>query len=102
MCYTCKISTCQNKGLRRTRDRSLKDNNNSYFWKQKINYSFEASQKKKKQKNVMFWSKKGSSKMKNTLLRWILQNMLENQTFQRIAKLVMVDSCYTMILYLDY
>ena len=39
--------------------------------------------------------------MKNTLLRWILQNILENQTFQRIAKLVMVDSYYNMILYLD-
>ena len=30
--------------------------------------------------------KKDISVVKNTLLRWILQNILENQTFQRIAK----------------
>ena len=35
----------------------------------------------------MFSSKKDSSKVKNTLLQWILQNILENQTFQKIAKL---------------
>ena len=29
--------------------------------------------------------------MKNTLLQWILHNTLENQTFQRIAKFIMVD-----------
>ena len=29
--------------------------------------------------------------MKNTLHQWILQNILENQEFQRIAKLIMVD-----------
>ena len=40
----------------------------------------------------MFWSKKDSSKVKDTLLLWILQNILENQTFQRIAKFVMVHS----------
>ena len=43
----------------------------------------------------MFWSKKDTkdtSKLKNALLQWILQNILENQTFQRIAKFIMVDS----------
>ena len=29
--------------------------------------------------------------MENTLLQWILQNILENQTFQRIAKFIMAD-----------
>ena len=29
--------------------------------------------------------------MKNTLLQWILQNILENQTFQRIAKIIIAD-----------
>ena len=29
--------------------------------------------------------------MKNTLFQWILQNILENQAFQRIAKFIMVD-----------
>ena len=40
----------------------------------------------------MFWYKKDTSKVKNILLQWILQNILENQTFQRIAKFIMVDS----------
>ena len=40
----------------------------------------------------MFWYKKDSSKVKNILLQWILKNILENQTFQRIAKFIMVDS----------
>ena len=43
-------------------------------------------------KNVMFWSQNDSSKVKNTLLQWILQNVLEIQTFQRIAKFIMVNS----------
>ena len=30
--------------------------------------------------------------MKNTLLEWILQSILENYTFQRITNFVMVDS----------
>ena len=34
----------------------------------------------------MFWLEKDISKVENTLLQWILQNILENQTFQRIAK----------------
>ena len=29
--------------------------------------------------------------MENTLLQWILQNILENQTFHRIAKFIMAD-----------
>ena len=29
--------------------------------------------------------------MKNTLHQWILQNILENQEFQRIGKFIMVD-----------
>ena len=36
--------------------------------------------------------KKDTSKMKNTLLQSILQNILKNQTFQRIAKFSVVDS----------
>ena len=40
----------------------------------------------------MFWSKKDASKVKNTLLEWILQSILENYTFQRITNFVMVDS----------
>ena len=47
---------------------------------------------KEKAKNVMFWSKKDISKVKKILLEWILQNILENQTFQRMAKFIMVDS----------
>ena len=40
----------------------------------------------------MFWSKKGLSKVKNSLLQWILQNILKTQTCQRIEKFIMVDS----------
>ena len=50
---------------------------------------------KEEAKNVMFWSKKDkkdTSDLKNALLQWILQSILENQTFQRIAKFIMVDS----------
>ena len=39
----------------------------------------------------MLWSKNDISKVKNTLLQWILQNILENQTFQRITKFIMVN-----------
>ena len=46
---------------------------------------------KEEAKNVMFWSKKDISKVKNTLLQWIFQNILENQTFQKIVKFIMVD-----------
>ena len=44
---------------------------------------------KEEAKNVMFWLEKDKSKGENTLLQWILQNILENKTFQRIAKFVM-------------
>ena len=37
----------------------------------------------------MFWLEKDKSKGENTLLQWILQNILQNKTFQRIAKFVM-------------
>ena len=40
----------------------------------------------------MFSSKKDTSKVKITLLQWILLKTLETQTFQRIAKFIMVDS----------
>ena len=35
--------------------------------------------------------KKDISKVKNTLLKWILQNISENQKFQRAAKFTMTD-----------
>ena len=41
---------------------------------------------------MLFWSEKDTSKVKNTLFQWILQNILENQKFQRMAKFIMVDS----------
>ena len=37
--------------------------------------------------------KKNASKVKNTLLQWILKNILENLMFQRIVRFIMVDSC---------
>ena len=46
---------------------------------------------KEEMNNVMFWSKKDISKVKNTLHQWILQNILENQEFQRIGKFIMVN-----------
>ena len=39
----------------------------------------------------MFWSEKDISKVESTLLQWILQNILENQTFQRTEKFIMAD-----------
>ena len=48
-------------------------------------------QSKEEAKNVMFWLWKYISKVENTLFQWILQNILENQTFQRIAKFIMTD-----------
>ena len=41
---------------------------------------------------LCFYLKKDISKVKNTMLQWILQNILEDQTFQRIAKFMMTDS----------
>ena len=45
-----------------------------------------------KGKMLCFYLKKDISKVKNTMLQWILQNILEDQTFQRIAKFMMTDS----------
>ena len=42
-------------------------------------------------KNVLFGVEKDLSKEENTLLQCILQNILENQMFQRIAKFIMAD-----------
>ena len=39
----------------------------------------------------MFSSKKDTPKVKNTLLQWILQNILKNQAFQRIANFIMIN-----------
>ena len=39
----------------------------------------------------MFWLEKDISKVENTLLQWILQNIIENHTFQRIPKFIMTD-----------
>ena len=39
----------------------------------------------------MFSLKKDTPKVKNTLLQWILQNILENQVFQRIANFIMIN-----------
>ena len=50
----------------RTRYRSGKDKNNYHFWKQKLS-----------------WCEK--------LLKWILQNISENQTFQRTEKFNMAN-----------
>ena len=47
---------------------------------------------KEEAKHVMFWSKRDTSKVKNILIQRILPNILENQTFQRMAKFIMVDS----------
>ena len=48
----------------------------------------------------MFSSKKDSSKVKNTLLQWILQNILENQTFQKIAKLFAYSQRILIFMYI--
>ena len=47
--------------------------------------------RKEEAKNVMLWLEKDISKVENILVQWILQNILENQTLQRIAKFVMTD-----------
>ena len=39
----------------------------------------------------MFCLERDISKVENTLFQWILENVLENQTFQRIAKFIMAD-----------
>ena len=40
---------------------------------------------------LCFDFKKDISKVKNTLLKWILENISENQTFQRTQKFIMTD-----------
>ena len=40
---------------------------------------------------LCFDKKTDISKVKNALLQWILQYILENQTFQRISKFIMTD-----------
>ena len=40
---------------------------------------------------MLFWWEKDRSKVENTLLQRILQNIFENQMFQRMAKFIMVD-----------
>ena len=42
---------------------------------------------------MLFWLEKRISKVENTLLQWILQNIFGNQTFQRIVKFIMADFC---------
>ena len=44
---------------------------------------------KEEAKNVLI--KKDTSKVKNTLLQLVLQDILENKSFQRIAMFIMVD-----------
>ena len=39
----------------------------------------------------MFWLGKDMSMVENTLLQWTLQNILENQTCQRMEKFIMAD-----------
>ena len=46
---------------------------------------------KEEAKNVMFWLEEDIPKVENTLFQWILQDILENQTFQRLGKFIMVD-----------
>ena len=41
--------------------------------------------------NQMFWSEEDTPTMENTLLQCILHNILENHTFQRIAKFIIAD-----------
>ena len=46
---------------------------------------------KEEAKNVMFWLKKGVSKVENTLFQWFFQNILESQSFQTVAKLIIAN-----------
>ena len=47
--------------------------------------------KKEAKKCHVLILKKDISNVKNTLLKWILKNILENQTPQRTEKFIMVD-----------
>ena len=59
--------------------------------KVKIKLVVRSIEIKEETKDVTLWLKKDISKVKSTLLQWILKNILENQTFQRIAKFIMAD-----------
>ena len=63
---------------RRTRDRSSKDNNNSFESKKEL-----VVWNKEEAKNVMFWLEKDISKVENTLFQWFFQNILESQDENR-------------------
>ena len=71
---------------RRIRDRKGKDSNNFYKSK-KISWPFEVKKKRK----MLFWLEKDISRVENILFQWILQNILENWTFQAIPKFIMPD-----------
>ena len=60
------------------------------FLKQKSKLVVQSMEIKKKRK-MLFWLEKNLSKVENTLLQWILETILENQTFQRKAKFIMRD-----------
>ena len=42
---------------------------------------------------MLRFDKKNASKVKNTLLQWILKNILENLMFERTEKFIIVNSC---------
>ena len=46
---------------------------------------------KEQERNAVFLLEKDRSKVENKFLQRILQNILENQMFQRMAKFIMVD-----------
>ena len=75
---------------RRTPDSNGKDNS-SYFWDQKISWSLKHRNKRRSIK--CFDLSKDMWKVKNTLLPWILQNILENQ---RTAKKFIMADFYEM------
>ena len=68
------------------------DNNYLLFFESKQNVRCLKHRKHKRSKKCyVLIFKKDISKVKNTLLKWILQNISENQTFQRTPKFVMTD-----------
>ena len=60
---------------RRNRDRSGKDNKNSYFWKTKTKLVVRSIAIKEE---CYVLKKKRCIEVKNPLLQWVLQNILEN------------------------
>ena len=70
---------------RRTRDRNGKDNNKSYFSKQKISWSFKRSKKC----YVLIFKRRLMKEEKDIApVQGILQNFLENQAVQRTGKFI--------------